>query len=333
MSGQTFAARAGYRGRFAPSPTGPLHFGSLLAAVASYVDARAQAGAWLVRMEDLDRPREVPGAAADILRTLQAFGFVWDDPVLFQRDRSDAYQSALDRLAARGLTYPCGCSRTEIARLGLPGLEGPIYPGTCRAGLPPGRLPRTVRLRAPAQPITFVDRIQGAWEQSIEATIGDFVLRRADGIHAYQLAVVVDDAWQGITHVVRGADLLLSTPRQILLQQSLGLSQPGYAHVPLAVDDGGRKLSKSLAAAPVDPDDPLPALKRAWDLLGQEALPLERSIHGGPIQRFWSQAIARWRIERVPARSTISIALLDVDVGSRTAEHHQTWPGDDLRLR
>ncbi|AFL75837.1 tRNA glutamyl-Q(34) synthetase GluQRS [Thiocystis violascens] len=308
MSGQVSAARAGYRGRFAPSPTGPLHFGSLLAAVASYADARAHAGAWLVRMEDLDRAREVPGAADGILRTLQAFGFVWDEPVLFQRHRSDAYQSALDRLAARGLTYPCGCSRAEIARLGLPGREGPIYPGTCRtAGLPPGRLPRTVRLRAPAPPIAFVDRIQGAQEQSIAEAVGDFVLRRADGIHAYQLAVVVDDAWQGITQVVRGADLLLSTPRQILLQRFLDLLQPDYAHVPLAVDTEGRKLSKSLAAAPVDPSDPLPALRRAWELLGQKALPLESSRRGCPIEHFWSQASARWRIERVPASASIAI--------------------------
>lgn len=309
MSGQATAARTGYRGRFAPSPTGPLHFGSLLAAVASYADARAQAGVWLVRLEDLDRARAVPGAADDILRTLQAFGFLWDEPVLFQRHRSDAYQTALDRLAARGLTYACGCSRAEIARLGLPGREGPIYPGTCRAGLPPGRLPRTLRLRAPAPPIAFVDRIQGAQSQSIAAAVGDFVLRRADGIHAYQLAVVVDDAWQGITQVVRGADLLLSTPRQILLQRFLGLLQPDYAHVPLAVDTEGRKLSKSLAAAPVDPSDPLPALRRAWELLGQEALPLESLRRGCPIKRFWLQASTRWRIARVPV--CVSIAIGD----------------------
>ena len=307
MSGHAAAARAGYRGRFAPSPTGSLHFGSLLAAVASYADARAHAGVWLVRMEDLDRAREVPGAADDILRTLTAFGCRWDESVIFQRDRFDAYQAALDRLAARGLTYPCGCSRAEVARLGLPGPEGPIYPGTCRDGLLQGRRASTIRLRTRGQPIAVMDRIQGAQEQSIEATIGDFVLRRADGIHAYQLAVVVDDDWQGVTHVVRGADLRLSTPRQILLQQSLGLTQPSYAHVPLAVDAEGHKLSKSHAAAPVDPANPLPALRRAWELLGQEPLTLDASVNGGSTERFWAQAIARWRIERVPARLAISI--------------------------
>jgi glutamyl-Q tRNA(Asp) synthetase len=290
--------RSAYRGRFAPSPTGPLHLGSLLAAVASYADARANRGIWLVRMEDLDRTREVPGAADVILRTLSAFGFEWDEDVIYQRRRTDAYREALDALRERGLTYPCGCSRAEVARAGRSGPEGPVYPGTCRAGLAPGRRARTERFRTPAGALAFEDRIQGPQEQAVDEAVGDFVLRRADGIHAYQLAVVVDDALQGITQVVRGADLLLSTPRQILLQRALGFSQPSYAHVPLVLDTEGRKLSKSLAAVPVDPRAPLPALHTAWTLLGQTPPPADLLIDA-----FWTWAIPEWRIARIPART------------------------------
>ena len=286
-----------YRGRFAPSPTGPLHFGSLIAAVASFADARAAGGAWLVRMEDLDRPREVPGAARRILDTLAAFGLHWDGEVLFQKSRTEAYESALDRLAEVRLTYPCGCSRAEVAAAGRSGPEGPIYPGTCRAGVPEGRSARAQRLRTEGARIGFVDRIQGPQHQVLAETVGDFVVRRADGIHAYHLAVVLDDAWQDITRVVRGADLLASTPRQILLQRVLDLPTPEYAHVPLALGPDGRKLSKSLASAPVDPADPLPALRRAWDFLGQ--VPLGRVE--SPLS-FWSRAIPSWRMDRVPAR-------------------------------
>ncbi|EGV19742.1 tRNA glutamyl-Q(34) synthetase GluQRS [Thiocapsa marina] len=289
-----------YRGRFAPSPTGPLHFGSLLAAMASYADARANRGIWLLRMEDLDRTREVPGAADLILRTLSALGFEWDEGVAYQSRRTDAYRDALDTLQARGLTYPCGCSRAEVARAGRSGLEGPVYPGTCRAGLALGRSARTERFRTPAGAIVFEDGIQGQQEQRVDDAVGDFVLRRADGIHAYQLAVVVDDALQGITRVVRGADLLLSTPRQILLQRALGFSRPGYAHVPLVLDANGRKLSKSLAAAPVDARDPLPALRAAWALLGQ--IPAPADLH---LDAFWSWAIPEWRIARVPSKTAV----------------------------
>ncbi|NEV63266.1 tRNA glutamyl-Q(34) synthetase GluQRS [Thiorhodococcus minor] len=295
MEGRSTARTQVYQGRFAPSPTGPLHFGSMLAAVASYADARACGGRWLVRMEDIDRPREVPGAATDILETLAAFGLEWDEPIIYQRERTQAYADALASLTRQGRTYPCGCSRAEIARHGRPGPEGPVYPGTCRAGLPPDRQPRSLRLKADARPLHFTDRIQGDQTQSVRDSVGDFVLRRADGIHAYQLAVVVDDASQGITHVVRGADLLLSTPRQILLQQALGVAQPSYAHIPLMLDAQGRKLSKSLASAPVDAADPLPALRKAWTCLGQT--PLGRV--GSPAE-FWRRAIATWRIERVP---------------------------------
>jgi glutamyl-Q tRNA(Asp) synthetase len=268
--------------------------------VASYADARANRGSWLLRIEDLDRPREVPGATDRILRTLIAFGLHWDEEVVHQSRRTDAYRDALDTLAAQGLTYPCGCSRAEIARAGPPGIEGPLYPGTCRLGLPPGRHARALRLRTPSGPVTFDDRIQGRQSQIVNEAIGDFLLRRADGIHAYQLAVVVDDAWQGITQVVRGADLLLSTPRQILLQRALGFEQPGYAHVPLVLDAQGRKLSKSLAAAPVDPRRPLPTLRLAWALLGQTPAPSD--LH---LDAFWTWAIAQWRISSVPVKTSV----------------------------
>ena len=333
-----------YRGRFAPSPTGPLHFGSLVAAVGSYAEARARGGAWLVRMEDLDRPREVPGAAADILRTLEAFGFAWDGEVVYQSRRAAAYAAALAQLQASGLAFPCGCSRREIAAAAsASGPEGPIYPGTCRpsrACAPPAdpssprpvpfissvaapvisrvsvqpisphpspnrgegaRLPvisrqAAIRLRVETPPITFHDRVQGPVSQDLVAEVGDFVLRRADGLFAYQLAVVVDDAFQGITDIVRGADLTRSTPRQMLLQRLLGLPTPTHAHLPLARDRWGRKLSKSDAAAPVDPRNPLPALLQAWAFLGQSPL-TERP--GNPAE-FWSLALDRWDLTRVP---------------------------------
>ena len=285
-----------YRGRFAPSPTGQIHFGSLVAAVGSFLDARHQGGIWLVRMEDLDRTREVPGAASAILRTLDAFGLHWDGTVIYQSARTAAYAEALDRLDALGLIYPCGCSRSEIAAAGLTGPEGPIYPGTCRQGLAPDRRTRSQRLRVPPGEAAFVDRIQGPTTQDVARAVGDYVLRRADGIHAYQLAVVVDDGAQGITDVVRGADLTASTPRQILLQRALGLPSPTYAHVPLVLDPLGRKLSKSDAAAPVDPADPLPVALLSLRHLGQ-ALPPETPADPAEL---WQWAIPRWNISHVP---------------------------------
>jgi glutamyl-Q tRNA(Asp) synthetase len=249
-------------------------------------------------MEDLDRPREVPGAGDAILRTLEAFGFEWHGPVMRQSARTDAYADALEVLARGGLIYPCACSRREIAANGLPGPEGPVYAGTCRDGPPPGRRARSLRLRMNAPPIAFHDCVQGKLCQDLSREVGDFVLRRADGIHAYQLAVVVDDAFQGITQVVRGADLILSTPRQMYLQRLLGLPTPTYAHLPLAVDAGGRKLSKSAAAAPVDPADPLPALLQAWAFLGQA--PLDQPP--ASVAEFWGQAVPAWDLGRVPAK-------------------------------
>jgi glutamyl-Q tRNA(Asp) synthetase len=251
-------------------------------------------------MEDLDRAREVPGAADDILRTLDALGLHWNGEILYQSRRTQAYVDACNRLTRLGLVYPCGCSRSEIAATGRRGPEGPIYPGTCRGGLPPGRVARSLRLRVPAEEVTFRDCIQGRISQDVAEAVGDFVLRRADGIHAYQLAVVVDDAWQGITDVVRGADLTLSTPRQILLQRALDLATPRYAHLPLVLDRKGRKLSKSEAAAPVDPTQPLPALRLALRFLGQD-LPAEPP---GTLSDLWRQAIAAWDPSRVPTAAT-----------------------------
>jgi glutamyl-Q tRNA(Asp) synthetase len=247
---------APYRGRFAPSPTGPLHFGSLVAAIGSYLRARAAGGQWLVRMEDIDPPREMPGAADAILASLEAFGLDWYGPVMFQSSRLGAYETALEHLLSGARAYPCSCSRREIAtaagsRTG--GGTGHIYPGTCRSGvLRPGA--RTaIRLLASAASIEFVDRIQGRFGQRLDREVGDFVLRRRDGLAAYQLAVVVDDAEQGITEVVRGCDLLDNTPRQIYLQQVLGLPTPDYAHLPIAVNERGEKLSKQTGAVPLDP--------------------------------------------------------------------------------
>jgi glutamyl-Q tRNA(Asp) synthetase len=256
-------------GRFAPSPTGPLHFGSLVAAVASWLDARRHGGRWLLRMEDLDPPREVPGAADAILRSLEAFGLHWDGPVLYQSTRHEAYREALAKLRASGMTYDCGCTRREVGKRGRPGLDGPVYPGTCRNGLPPGKRPRAVRVRTGPGVIGFADRMQGSIRQDLAREVGDFIICRADGLYAYQLAVVVDDAHQGITHVVRGADLLDSTPRQILLQRLLGLSTPAYLHHPLVLTPGGEKLSKQTHAPPVDDSDPVPALLRALRFLGE----------------------------------------------------------------
>jgi glutamyl-Q tRNA(Asp) synthetase len=235
-----------YVGRFAPSPTGPLHFGSLVAALASWLDCRHAGGRWLLRMEDLDRPRVVSGAADAILRQLEALGLAWDGPVVYQSARRELYEEALRKLA--GHTYPCACSRKELEDSALAIDGARIYPGTCRAGLPPGKASRAVRVRTSAEPIGFTDRVQGAIEQSVERAVGDFVLRRADGIFAYQLAVVVDDAAQGVTDVVRGADLLDSTARQIHLQRLLGVATPRYLHVPVATNAAGEKLSKQTGA-------------------------------------------------------------------------------------
>jgi len=265
-----------YVGRFAPSPSGPLHLGSLVAALASWLDARAHGGRWLLRIEDVDTPRTVAGAAEVIMAQLRALGLHWDGEILWQSRRGAAYQQAFDTLAARGLVYGCGCTRREIADSSLrgpgPALDGERpYPGTCRHGLPPGRQARAWRLRVPAGVERFTDRWLGPQEQDVAQAVGDFVLRRADGLWAYQLAVVVDDAAQGITDIVRGADLLSSTARQRVLARLLDAAPPRVMHVPLVVDPAtGLKLSKQNGAAPLDSAQPLAMLARAWQALGFE---------------------------------------------------------------
>jgi len=258
----------GYIGRFAPSPTGPLHFGSLVAALASYMEAKAAKGKWLLRIEDLDPPREVPGAADEILRALERLGLDWDGPVRYQSARHARYAEVLDDLLRRGFAYPCACTRKEIEDSALAVDGARVYPGTCRGGLE-GRAARAVRLRTHDAPISFEDAIQGPIEQRVESAVGDFVLRRADGLWAYQLATVVDDMDDRVTHVVRGADLLDSTARQIHLQRLLGARTPGYAHVPVALNAEGEKLSKQTGARPVDLSDPRREIARARRFLGQ----------------------------------------------------------------
>ncbi|HTA63979.1 MAG TPA: tRNA glutamyl-Q(34) synthetase GluQRS, partial [Xanthomonadaceae bacterium] len=256
-----------YRGRFAPSPTGPLHLGSLVAALGSWLIARHRGGDWLLRIEDIDPPREVPGASMQQIETLAAFGMQSDEAVLWQSTRSDAYAEALDRLLQNGHAFPCLCSRSDLA--GTDGIHRRCV-GHDTAYDHDGRQP-AIRLRVGDGSVGFDDAIQGRFEQDAARDIGDFVLRRADRLWAYQLAVVVDDAAQGITEVVRGADLLDSTPRQILLQRALGLATPAYAHLPVVFDGDGRKLSKSTESAPVAPRDPLPALQHALSVLGQDS--------------------------------------------------------------
>jgi len=291
-----------YRGRFAPSPTGPLHFGSLVAAVGSYLEAKTRGGLWFLRMEDLDPPRERPGAAGAILRALEACGMTWDGEIMYQSRRSAAYAAAFARLQAQGLVYPCACTRREIADSSLNRDGALIYPGTCRNGIAPGKTPRAWRVRVDNTPIDFEDALQGTARQDLASEVGDFVLLRADGLYAYQLAVVVDDAEQGITDVVRGADLLDSTPRQIYLQRLLGLGTPRYLHLPAAVNAAGEKLSKQTRAAPVDERDPVPVLVQVMDFLGQVP-PAE--LRRAPLAEFWRWALAHWDAKRIPRRRSL----------------------------
>ncbi|WP_424194917.1 tRNA glutamyl-Q(34) synthetase GluQRS [Ampullimonas aquatilis] len=285
-----------YIGRFAPSPSGPLHIGSLVTALASWLDARAHCGQWLVRMEDVDTPRTVPGAAETILQALQVCGLHWDGEVTVQSQRGMAYQAAFDYLNSQHLTYACACTRKEIAD-SLTQLHGPAgaherhatltYPGTCRNGLQ-GKTARAWRIRVPDISVQSTDRWQGLQTQALADVVGDFILKRADGLWAYQLAVVVDDTEQGITHIVRGADLLDSTPRQIWLQQQLGYPAPSYMHVPLVCNAIGEKLSKQTGANPLDLQNPLSELQRALQFLG---LPGE----GNDISQVLATAIIHWR--------------------------------------
>ncbi|HEU0282785.1 MAG TPA: tRNA glutamyl-Q(34) synthetase GluQRS [Gallionella sp.] len=288
-----------YHGRFAPSPTGPLHFGSLVTAVGSYLEAKKHHGIWLLRMEDLDTPRCVAGAADDILRTLEAFGLYWDEAVLYQSQRTAAYQEALEQLKQTGMAYPCACTRREIADSALFGIEGQIYPGTCRAGIATGRQARAWRVRTDGLPsslvgegiISFDDALQGRITQELRSEIGDFVVLRADGLFAYQLAAVVDDAFQGINHIVRGADLITSTARQIWLQRLLGYPTPNYMHLPIAVNAQGEKLSKQTLAAPVDRKNCSSTLLQALRFLRQNP-PVE--LAGYEVGEILNWAVAHW---------------------------------------
>ncbi len=293
-------------GRFAPSPTGSLHFGSLVAAVGSYCLARCHQGRWLLRMEDLDTQRVVPGAADDILRTLESFGLEWDGPVVWQSRRGEAYAKALKSLRTKGLVFDCGCSRREVlASAPHQGEEGPVYPGTCRSGLAPGRLPRALRVKVPDQGLhCFVDGVFGPCEQRLADAVGDFVLRRADGLYAYQLAVVVDDAAAGVTQVVRGADLLGSTPRQIYLQQCLGYSVPHYYHLPLALSGDGEKISKRHGAVSVaQGTDPSSILCRVLRFLGQD---LPRACEREAPWEILAWAVTHFDPRRIPTRARVA---------------------------
>ncbi|UCB53924.1 MAG: tRNA glutamyl-Q(34) synthetase GluQRS [Thiotrichales bacterium] len=284
-----------YTGRFAPSPTGDPHLGTLIAAVASYLQARVNHGDWLLRIEDVDTTRRVAGAEDAMLRTLDRFGFEWDGDVIRQSARTAIYQQALDQLDAEDLVFPCTCSRKLLAQTAVE--QSGIYPGTCRTRQLPFAHEHAIRLRVPERTLGFDDRIIGEYRQSLATECGDFVIKRRDGLFAYQLAVVVDDALQGVTEVVRGADLLESTPRQIYLQQCLNHPSPAYCHIPLILDPTGRKLSKSEGAAGLNPDRPAPSLLAALNHLGQQAP--EELGHAGTTD-IWQWAIENWDIGKIP---------------------------------
>jgi glutamyl-Q tRNA(Asp) synthetase len=291
-----YSAAADYVGRFAPSPSGPLHFGSLVAAVASYLDARASQGTWLVRMEDLDPTREPPGSADVILEQLADYGLQADGPILYQSTRLGAYQKVLSDLRARGLVYPCGCSRQQVRE------SGSVYDGTCLGNPPPAGQQCAIRLRVDDSLVSFTDLVQGDQQQNLARETGDFVVRRKDGLFAYQLAVVVDDAYQGITHVIRGYDLLDSTPRQIYLQRLLGYPTPRYGHVPVIINQFGQKLSKQHFAEPIGRDEKKTLLHAAIRFLGLQP---PTAHHHWPVATQLDWAIAHWDIQAIPKLATM----------------------------
>jgi len=291
--------RLDYIGRFAPSPTGPLHFGSLLAALASYLDARANQGKWLMRVEDLDPPREPAGSADLILQQLQDLGMDWDDEVLYQSSRLDAYEEAMDKLQDKGLCYPCDCTRPQIKEMGV------VYNGSCRERSMPPEKPYALRVKTDAREIGFDDEIQGHYAQQLEIDTGDFVIRRKDELFAYQLAVVVDDEFQNITHVVRGWDLLDSTPRQIYLQAALNCQEVSYAHIPIIVDEKGQKLSKQAFAPSIETDRASEAIYKALTILGQ-APPPGLAKENPKAQLQW--AIGSWNIQAIAKVGSLPLA-------------------------
>jgi glutamyl-Q tRNA(Asp) synthetase len=293
---------AGYVGRFAPSPTGPLHFGSLLAAVASYAQAKANQGKWLVRIEDIDPPREKAGADVAILDALEAYGFEWDGAVTYQSTFAGRHEAAVARLVDTGLAYPCSCSRRDLAAVPR-GPLGAIYPGTCRNGCRSDDV--AIRVRTNDDSIVFTDALQGRQEQRLEIESGDFVIKRRDGLIAYHLAVVIDDHAQGITEIVRGIDLIDSTPRHIWLQQLLGLGVPGYMHIPVAVNEQGQKLSKLTGAAGLDVDHPGPVLVAALTALDQRPPP---ELGTEAPATIWTWALDNWSPARLAGVRDIQAA-------------------------
>jgi glutamyl-Q tRNA(Asp) synthetase len=306
-----------YRGRFAPSPTGPLHFGSLIAALASYVDARAHVGEWHLRIDDIDEPRVRMDAELDIRSTLDRYGFGWDGAVVRQSERMDRYANALAELRQMQAVYECACTRRDLEAAPLGSGGERVYPGTCRGGIPADRARRSDhawRVRVDETVVRFRDRLQGPQQQYLSRDVGDFIVKRADGMFAYQLAVVVDDEDGGITHVVRGADLLASTPRQIFLQRKLGFFEPAYLHVPVALNAVGEKLSKQTRAAPL-PDNPLDALLAAWRFLDQP-LPLELP---SSVEEFWRYAKDAWSPASLPP-----VPMLPAPVNFERAGPRQT---------
>ena len=284
-----------YRGRFAPSPTGRLHLGSLMVAMAVALQAYQHQGSWVLRIEDVDTTRIVAGVEEDIINSLKAHGFQWQEPVFHQTSRFARYQAALEHLIVSGRAFSCACSRTDLK-------QALIYPGTCREGIPQGRVARSVRLRVPDRVVRFCDQVMGEIEQNLQQDVGDFVIRRADGCFAYQLAVVLDDADQNISEVVRGADLLDSTPRQIFLQESLGLMRPNYLHLPLLEGSDGHKLSKRNFSNPVDSQTPMVGLRLASALLGHWPPDEVQTVDG-----FWRWAKSNWDMDRIPRMRNIRL--------------------------
>lgn len=295
-----------YKGRFAPSPTGPLHFGTLVAAVGSYLQARSQQGEWLMRIEDVDTTRCVIGAADTMLQTFENFGFEWDAEVVYQTQRTAFYEQALAVLIEKERVYPCTCSRKQIAdSMTRETLTG-IYNGACRFRTLPLDEEHALRCRVDDISISFDDRVMGTYQQQLNTECGDFIIKRRDGLFAYQLAVVVDDALQGITEVVRGADLLDSTPRQIYLQQQLDYAQPGYLHLPLVVDENRQKLGKSTGGVTLNPKRPVKSLYAALKHLGQQP---PDELKTADLASFWQWAIEHWNISNIPRQNQPLVQL------------------------
>ena len=291
------SAVSSYRGRFAPSPTGPLHFGSLVAAIGSFADAKYNQGEWIIRIEDLDPPRTVPGSITEILTALEKLGMEWDGEIIYQSQRSAFYQEVLEQLIHEKMVYPCTCSRKEIADSNMAEGGGIVYPGNCRNGITHLNRTPAFRLKTDNFPVRFNDVLQGVVSQQLDREIGDFVLKRADAVYAYQLAVVVDDAEQQITHVVRGADLLDSTPRQIYLQRLLGYTTPVYMHLPIVNNAQGEKLSKQTNAAAIDVSNVVPQMVAALGFLGQNP---PNDLVNTDLAGFWQWTINNWRIDKIP---------------------------------